>query len=107
MMSRTPNTLVAVVFEYPGQPHVYVPAANVLEFSQNHWLPYRVVMRRPDGTFFESWAKGWWYQDVADQSLRGQLCRVGAGAYGDSTVWVHPAEQEPHRVKLVWPAGAY
>lgn len=65
---------------------VSVPIAEAEAWhNANGREPHRVTkVHDGDPTKF-SWAKAWYFIET------GSLARIGAGAYGDYTVWRHPA----------------
>ena len=67
------------------QRNVEVPLAEVAAFHAKHggWVQ-NVGFEQDDGSVFWTFGKNWIDRDT------GALVRIGAGAYGDLTVWHQP-----------------
>jgi hypothetical protein len=79
--TRFSKQAAAVTFNWPGRADVVVPLANAPEYAVAHpgeWVS-EVIWEDGSRSFGKCWrsTKQW-----------PQLARIGAGAYGDCTIWV-------------------
>jgi hypothetical protein len=67
-----------------------VPAEHLDNFciGRTNVLAERVYFRKPSGEVSWSWGKLWWSANTQG------VCRIGAGAYGDATVWESPRAED-------------
>lgn len=88
---------VAVIFEqiFP-RAEVRVPIEEAAQFQNDHAGSHRMVkVEWPTGSW--SWGKLWYFGGT------NIVCRIGAGAYGDLTVWEH--DISPYNRKALREAG--